>query len=63
MYHENGDALGAEVTRIISQTLEELKGVLTINNEPTSGSDWKQVGVRYMTEGTDDSGFPMLPMI
>ncbi|XEO93900.1 L-type lectin-domain containing protein [Latilactobacillus sakei] len=56
VYHENGDALGAEVTKDNpAKPLEELKGVLTINNEPTSGSDWKQVGVRYMTEGTDDS--------
>ncbi|WGI19112.1 lectin-like domain-containing protein [Latilactobacillus sakei] len=56
VYHENGSALGAEVTKDNpAKPLEELKGVLTINNEPTSGSDWKQVGVRYMAEGTDDS--------
>lgn len=65
MYHKNGNALGAEVTKDNpAKPLEELKGVLTINNDPTSGSDWKQVGVRYKTDGTGYfSGLPMLPMI
>ncbi|SOB44618.1 lectin-like domain-containing protein [Latilactobacillus sakei] len=56
VYHKNGNALGAEVTKDNpAKPLEELKGVLTINNDPTSGSDWKQVGVRYKTDGTDTS--------